>query len=233
MMNSEQLYEYLTEGRNVSDGQKKLIRNAVNYAAGISGTEEQAAFLSAMLEDVYGENDRPEITAEKFSAFQKKKKTVRVWKTTTRVTTQVQTRFFDFEVNEDATEEEIVARAKRLTMWNPVSTRVGDTTEKSTYRIEDAEEIIKKEQEEAAGTPVLVKDMDTGKTTEKLFGDLVPGDIIIRKMCSDEYVVTKPPQPRKNKRGELRVSARSARFERCRGIFTPDELMQPEPAAEP
>ena len=44
-MNSEQLYEYLTESRNVSGGQKKLIRNAVNYAAGISRTEEQRTSL--------------------------------------------------------------------------------------------------------------------------------------------------------------------------------------------
>ena len=73
-MNSEQLYEYLTEGRHVSGGQKKLIRNAVNYAAGISRTEERAAFLSAMLKDVYVEDDRPEITVEKLTAFQGRKK---------------------------------------------------------------------------------------------------------------------------------------------------------------
>lgn len=232
-MNSEQLYEYLTEGRHVSGGQKKLIRNAVNYAAGISGTEERAAFLSAMLKDVYVEDDRPEITAEKLTAFQGRKKTVRVWKTTTRVATQTHVRYVDIDVDKDATEEEILARTKNIRMWNHVSTEAGDKTEEDSYRFEDAEGLIRKEKEETSNTLVLVKDKDTGRTTAKPFGDLRPGDIVFQEPSGEEYIVTKVPSPRKNKRGSLRVSTRGARFARCRGQFSPDNLMQPEPATDP
>ena len=83
-MNSELLYEYLTKDRSVSRGQKKLIRNAANYAAGLPGAEEQAAFLSAMLDGVYSGDNRPEITAEKISCAQKKKKSVRACRRLTR-----------------------------------------------------------------------------------------------------------------------------------------------------
>ena len=232
-MNSEQLYKYLTEGRNVSDGQKKLIRNAANYAAGLSGAEEQAAFLSAMIKDVYTEDDMPEITAEKLTAFQGRKKTVRVWKTTTRVATQTHVRYVDIDVDEGATEEEILARTKNIRMWNHVSTKAGDKKEDSSYRIDDAEELIRKEKEEASRTLVFVKNKDTGETTAKPFGDLRPGDIVFQKPGRHEYIVTKAPSSRKNKKGALRVSTSDAKYGHGGGQFSPDNLMQPEPATDP
>lgn len=58
-MNSEQLYKYLTEGRNVSDGQKKLIRNVANYAAGLSSAEEQDG--RKKIGHVFGEGTSPRL----------------------------------------------------------------------------------------------------------------------------------------------------------------------------
>lgn len=232
-MNSEQLYEYLTEGRRVSSGQKKMIWNAVNYAAGISGTEEQATFLSAMIKDVYTEDNKPELTAEKLTAFQGRKKTVRIWKTTTRVTTQTHVCYVDLDVDEDATEEEILARTKIIKKWNHVSTEAGDKKEENSYRIDDAEELIRKEKEKASRTLVFVKNKDTGETTAKPFGDLRPGDIVFQKPGHHEYIVTKAPSSRKNRKGELRVSTSDAKYGHGCGRFSPDNLMQPEPAAEP
>lgn len=232
-MNSERLYKYLTEGYDMSSGQKKLIRNAVNYAADLSDAEEQASFLSAMIKDVYAEDNIPEITAEKLTAFQGKKKTVRVWKTTTRVTTQTHVRYVDIDVDEGAIEEEILARTKNIKKWNHVSTEAGDKKEESSYRIDDAEELIRKEKEKASRTLVFVKNKDTGETTAKPFGDLRPGDIVFQKPGYYEYIVTKAPSSRKNRKGELRVSTSDAKYGHGCGRFSPDNLMQPEPATEP
>lgn len=233
MINSEQLYKYLTEDHNVSDGQKKLIWNAANYAAGLPSAEEQAAFLSTMTKGIYSRNDQPEITAESIACIQKKKTLVRVWKTTTRVTTQVQVRCYDLEVNEDATEKEIIERAKDIPKWNQVSIKTTGKTEKDIYRIENSEELIRKEREEMANTLVLVKDGNTGKTKSKPFGDLKSGDIVICKTDCNEYIVTRPPSPTKNKKGELRISARNERFKRCRRQLSPKDLAwSEEPEAD-
>ena len=224
---SEELYKYLTKGRGLNAEQKRMIRNAADYAEKFDSPGEKASFLLMMLKGMYSKDKKPVITPKKIRELQKKTKRVRVWRTTTKVITRVQVQYADIECAEDAEENELIEMAETMRRWCNVNIEDENTAEEKAYRVDDGS-AIKKELEDAANTRVVVSDRKTGKATVKRFGDLEPGDRVTDSKSGNAYIITRYPSAAKNRMADLRVSAKYEKQNYSVGRLRPDELVQPK-----
>ena len=132
---SEELYKYLTKGRGLNAEQKRMIRNAADYAEKFDSPGEKASFLLMMLKGMYSKDKKPVITPKKIRELQKKTKRVRVWRTTTKVITRVQVQYADIECAEDAEENELIEMAETMRRWCNVNIEDENTAEEKAYRV--------------------------------------------------------------------------------------------------
>ena len=184
-MNKEALYKYLTAGQKIGHGQRKLVKNMIDYAEKLPAGKEQADFLNAMLKDTYGGNG-PEISEEVIVRLEEGTKIVRVKRITREVRYDVS--YKDIKCPKGMSLEEAIESVKdsAKNTWRISNVDWKIERDDPRYIAEELDEHDDPERRYVLEKIVKCKDPETGKISRKKFGDLKKGDIVFNE-TADGY----------------------------------------------
>lgn len=184
-MNKEALYKYLTAGQEISCGQRKLVKNVIDYAEKLPAGKERADFLNSMLKDTYGDNG-PKISEKTIAGLEKEMKIVRVKRVMREVRYYVS--YKDVRCPKEMSLEEAIESVKDSAKNTWKISNVDQKIERDNpqYIAKELTEQDDPERQYILDLIVECKDPETGKVYEKRFGDLKKGDIVFNK-AADGY----------------------------------------------